>query len=97
VVRAGSAVTGAHVVAFDLATGALVGTFSLASDGGFTLAGLAPGPKVLRVEPVDDAALTSFSLPPGSDAAFAPAYHDELVIVPAGGSAGPVTLEVRSR
>ena len=51
---------GAHVVAFNTRTGALVGGFSLNDDGGFTIAGLEPGPYVLRVEPLDDGDINSF-------------------------------------
>ena len=61
VTRNGRGVFGAHVVAFDLVTGSLVGTFSLNDQGRFSIAGLSPGPHVIRVEPLDDAEIDSFS------------------------------------
>src|SRR5690606_2964693 len=54
VTKNGAAVIGAHVVAFNPRTGALVGGFSLGDGGSFVIAGLEPGPHLLRVEPLDD-------------------------------------------
>ena len=55
ITKNGSGVFGAHVAAFNLETGALVGGFSLESDGTYVVAGLSPGSYVVRVEPLDDA------------------------------------------
>ena len=60
VTKNGRGVLGAHVVAFNPATGKLVGGFSLSDDGSFVIAGLEPGPQVLRVEPLDDGDIYSF-------------------------------------
>ena len=48
VTKNGSGLFGAHVVAFNPATGALIGNFALTADGEFSIAGLTPGPHVLR-------------------------------------------------
>jgi hypothetical protein len=51
-VRLGSrGLFGAHVVAFALRTGALVGGFALNDEGEFVIAGLAPGTYAIRAEP----------------------------------------------
>ena len=55
VTKNGAGVFGAHVVAFSPSTGKMVGGFTLKSDGTFVIAGLDPGPQVVRVEPLDDA------------------------------------------
>jgi hypothetical protein len=93
----GRGVFGAHVVAFDPATKALVAAFSLSAEGDFTIAGLAPGPKVVRVEPLDDAGIGSFfgSTVAPVDNAFAVTYAPQIVLVAAGQSVGPVTIEVK--
>jgi hypothetical protein len=94
----GRGVQGAHVVSFDLESEELVAGFTLNTNGDFAIAGLRPGPKVLRVEPLDDADFTSFF---GAafrvETGFAVTFHDRLVFVPAGGAAAPVTIEVAAR
>src|SRR5262249_46537753 len=50
--KSNSGVVGAHIVAFDLARGTLVANFSLNAQGAFSIAGLLPGPHVIRVEPL---------------------------------------------
>ena len=60
VTKNGRGVIGAHVVAFNPATGKLVGGFTLNEDGDFVIAGLEPGPHVLRAEPLDDGDIESF-------------------------------------
>ncbi len=87
VVKNGAGVLGAHVVAFAVATGDLIGGFTLTEHGDFVIAGLAPGLYVLRAEPLDDADLDGF-FDQGLDVDldFTPAYARELVAVPAGGS-----------
>ena len=47
-------------IAFSPSTGKLVGGFTLDDDGSFVIAGLDPGPQVVRVEPLDDADIDSF-------------------------------------
>lgn len=94
----GRGVFGAHVTAFSLASGALIGGFTLDENGGFVIAGLEPGLHVVRVEPLDDGDIGSFfdddaGVEVGFDATVAPS----LVSVPRGGSSGDVTINVRAR
>jgi hypothetical protein len=96
VVKNGQGVFGAHVVAFNPAAGALIGNFSLNSRGEFSIAGLSPGPHVLRVEPIDDAPIDSFfDLDTGVDANFRATFYDRLVVVPRGGDSGGVEIRVQ--
>ena len=95
VTKAGTGVAGAHVVAYSPASGKLVGGFTLTQDGNFVIAGLEPGTYVLRVEPIDDADVTSFvdsSLTVDVD--FKPAFYERLVTVPRGGTSRDVELKV---
>lgn len=93
----GRPVIGAHVVAFNMRTGALVGGFALGREGEFSIAGLEPGPHVVRVEPLDDAEVESFFTGSGIERGFAPVIHDRLLVVPRGGSTEPVDIEVEPR
>jgi hypothetical protein len=98
VTKNGEGVFGAHVVAFNPATGALVSNFSLTAQGAFSIAGLSPGPHVVRVEPIDDADVDSFF--DGSsrvDVAFGGAFHDRLVVVPRGGDSGDIEVVVQPK
>lgn len=96
VTKNGAPVFGAHVVAFNLQTGALVGGFSLGDNGEFVIAGLEPGAHVLRVEPIDDADPASFFA--GSiDAAFQVTFARKLVVAPRDGTSEAVTIEVKPR
>lgn len=98
VLRNGAGIMGAHVVAFNVATGALVGGFTLRTDGNFQIAGLAPGAYVLRVEPLDDADVESFfDAEDAVNADFAVTYYDRLVVAPAGGAGAAVTISARPR
>ena len=95
VTKNGAGVMGAHVVAFQPSTGKLVATFSLAEDGTFVIAGLDPGPQIVRVEPLDDAEVSSFldaSFKVDTD--FKVAFYTRLVTVPRGGTARNVDLKV---
>jgi hypothetical protein len=94
VTKNGSGVLGAHVVAFNPSTGALVGGFTLAQDGSFTIAGLEPGLQIVRVEPLDDADVDSFMDPAGVDVDFTPAIFSRLVAVPRGGTAPAIEVKV---
>ena len=95
VTKDGLGVFGAHVVAMHLRTGALVGGFTLDQTGTFVLAGLEPGPVVLRVEPLDDGDVTSFIDGPRVDLDFQVAFSPRTIFVPRGGNAPDVTIEVR--
>jgi hypothetical protein len=95
VTKSGRGLFGAHIVAFNTATGQLVGNFSLNSNGQFSIAGLKPGAHVLRVEPIDDASTESFFDPEEPvDLNFTTRYADRLVVVPRGGDSGSVELSV---
>jgi hypothetical protein len=92
----GAGVNGAHVVAFDPQGGTLIGNFS-APDGTFRIAGLTPGPHVIRVEPLDDADVDSFIDSPGVNVNFQVTFHPRLVVAPAGGANPSVDVAVQPR
>lgn len=94
----GAGLFGAHVVAFNPRTGALVASFTLTRQGQFSIAGLTPGPHLVRVEPLDDADTGSFfdgAIPIALD--FRVGIHDRLVVVPRGGDSGSVEVTVESK
>ena len=98
VTKNGAGVFGAHVVAFDLASGSLVSNFALSDDGRFSIAGLEPGPHAIRVEPIDDADTDSFFDPiEPIDLNFRLKYYEKLVVVPRGADSGPVEVKVVSK
>jgi hypothetical protein len=98
VTQNGRGVLGGHVVAFNPRTGTLVGGFTLNEDGGFTIAGLEPGPHVLRVEPLDDGDLDSFlDTTLDIDLDFRVRFHDRVVVVPRGGGTRNVDIEVTAK
>jgi hypothetical protein len=95
VTKNGAGVVGAHVVAFNPATGALIGGFTLNDDGTFTIGGLEAGPHVLRAEPLDDGDIESFfdrSL--NVDLDFGVRFHERVVVVPRGGGTRDVEIRV---
>jgi hypothetical protein len=98
VVRGGAGVFGAHVVIFNSNTRELIAGFSVNRDGEFQIAGLTPGPHVVRVEPLDDADVESFF---GSgdpvDANFQVTFHDQLFVAPAGGVGERFVVTVRPK
>lgn len=98
VTRGGRPLFGAHVVAFNAATGALIGGFSANNDGEFQIAGLTPGPHVIRVEPLDDADVESFfdSESP-VDVDFQVTYFERLFVAPRGGVGERFVVEVRPK
>lgn len=94
----GRGVFGAHVAAFNSATGELIGGFALDNSGNFVIGGLKPGLYVLRAEPLDDGDLDSFfSEDTTVNINFKPAFYSKLVAVPAGGSSGSVEIKVQSK
>ena len=97
VTKGGRAVYGAHVVAFHLDSGVLVGGFALGDDGTFVIGGLSPGPYVVRAEPLDDADVESFFAPGRVDIDFGVTFAPKIVVVQAGGSTPPVAIAVRPR
>jgi hypothetical protein len=98
VLKNGAGVLGAHVVAFNPRTGVLIGGFSLNRDGEFQIAGLAPGPHVIRVEPLDDGDLESFF---GGrdpiDVNFQATFYERLFVAPPGGVGERFTVTVRPK
>lgn len=95
VTKDGAGVFGAHVVAFDPATGAMVGNFSLNVQGQFSIAALPPGPRVIRVEPLDDADVDSFfDASRGTDLDFRVTFYEQVVVVPRGGDSGQIEVKV---
>lgn len=98
VTKNGSGVKGAHVVAFSVRSGKLVGGFTLTDNGDFVIAGLEPGPHILRAEPLDDGDLNSFFDGDFAvDVNFRVAFHDEVVAVPRGGGARGVEITVTAK
>jgi hypothetical protein len=97
VLRTGRGVHGAHVVAFNPQTRALIGGFSLGGGGEFQVAGLTPGAHVVRVEPLDDADIDSFFSGAGVDVDFQVTYHPRLFVAPAGGVGERFDVTVRPK
>jgi hypothetical protein len=89
-------VKGAHVVAFNPQTGALIGNFTVA-DSSFRIAGLSPGPYVIRVEPIDDADIDSFIDPEGVNVNFSVTFHPRLIVAPRGGSTASFDVTVPAK
>jgi hypothetical protein len=95
VTKAGKGILGAHVVAFDTRTKKLIGGFSLSDDGSFVIAGLDPGPHILRVEPLDDGDIDSFfDATLSIDVNFKPLFYNRIVVVPRGGGTADIELKV---
>jgi hypothetical protein len=98
ITRNGTGVLGAHVVAFNPETGDLVGGFSLNPEGDFEIAGLRPGPHIIRVEPLDDGDIESFfSSRTPVDLRFLVTFYTRLFVAPSGGVGERLTVAVRPR
>lgn len=98
VTKNGRGVFGAHVVAFHLQSEALIGNFTLGDDGSFVIAGIPPGPSILRVEPLDDGDLESFFATPSRvDLDFLVSYGSQVMVVPEGGNAASEAIAVRPK
>ena len=94
----GTGVYGAHVAAFNPRTGALVGGFSLGTNGQFVIGELEPGIYVVRAEPLDDVDVASFlDETTAVNVNFTPAYAPSLVSVPGGGSAAAIEIKVQAK
>jgi hypothetical protein len=93
VTKDGRGLYGAHVVAFNPASGSSIGGFTLSETGSFVIAGLAPGLYVVRVEPLDDADPESF-VSGIVDVDFAVTFAERLVVVPRNGTSRPVEIAV---
>jgi hypothetical protein len=97
VLKNGTGVFGAHVVAFDLTSGAMIGGFSIGQGGTFQIASLEPGAYAIRVEPLDDADVDSFFQPSGVDVDFQVVFHSRLVVAPRGGASPRFDITVRPK
>lgn len=97
VLRGGRGVSGAQVVAVNLRTGAAIGAFSTGQDGAFQIAGLTPGPHIIRVEPLDDVDIESFFNARDVDVDFAVTYSPRLFVAPAGGVGTRFDVTVRPK
>lgn len=96
VTKGGQGLLGAHVVAFNPETGASVGNFALNESGEFAIIRLAPGPYLLRVEPLDDAEVDSF-FSTAIDINFRVTYATRMVVAPRGGSSSPIEIKVLAK
>ena len=95
VTKDGQPLFGAHVVAFNVANGAMIGSFALGSDGRFSVGSLSPGVYVLRVEPLDDAEIDSFFDSSRTvDIDFRVTFSDRAVVVPIAGDSGEIGVQV---
>jgi hypothetical protein len=95
VTKNGRGVQGAHVVAYSTRTGTLVGGLTLSAEGTYTIAGLEPGPYVLRAEPLDDGDIESYFDPSTDvDLNFRVQFHDRIVVVPRGGGVRDIEIKV---
>ena len=98
VTRNGAGVLGAHVVAFNPETGHLIAAFTLTRNGDFEIAGLTPGPHIIRVEPLDDADIDSFfDATDPIDVGFRVTFHDRLAVAPRGGAGEPISVTVQAK
>ena len=98
ITKGSQGVLGAHVVAFNVRTGKLIGGFSLNEDGSFVIAGLEPGAHALRVEPLDDGDVESFfDQTLDIDVNFRARFHDRIVVVPRGGGTNSVQIKVEPK
>lgn len=98
VTKSGTGIFGAHITAFHLESGELVAGFTLSDEGTYTLAGLAPGPHVLRVEPLDDGDIESFfDASQNVDLNFKVKFHERVVAVPRGGGVRNIDVRVEAK
>ena len=89
-------VFGAHVAAFQLETGHLIGGFALSAQGEFVIAGLTPGRYIVRAEPLDDAEPEMFFIGP-SDVDFRVGYAPRVITVLAGAGSNAIEVPVRPK
>ncbi|MEO5820740.1 MAG: matrixin family metalloprotease [Vicinamibacteraceae bacterium] len=96
--RDGHGVFGAHVVAYGLRGGQIVGGFSINDDGEYAISGLEPGSYVVRVEPLDDGDVESFFEDTRHvDADFGVTYYSKIAVAPRSGVATDIDITVRAR
>jgi hypothetical protein len=94
----GRGVFGAHVVAYGLRSGQIVGGFSIDDEGSYVINGLEPGSYVVRAEPLDDGDLESFFEDTRRvDADFGVTYYARIAVAPRSGVAPGIDITVRAR
>ena len=95
VTKDGQPIIGAHIVAFDPSTGSMVAGFTVNNQGTFSIGELSPGPRIVRVEPLDDADTDSFfSSSTRVELNLRVMFVDRVVVVPRGGDSGSVAIAV---
>jgi hypothetical protein len=73
----------------------MVGGFTLNNQGSFAIGALPPGPRIVRVEPLDDADTDAFfSSSTRVDVNFRVMFVDRVVVVPRAGDSGSVAITV---
>jgi hypothetical protein len=96
--KSGRGVFGAHVVAYGLRSGQIVGGYSINDEGDYVINGLEPGAYVVRVEPLDDGDLESFFEDTRRvDAHFGVTPSPKFAGAPRRGVAGDIDITVRAR
>jgi matrixin len=96
IVKNGVGMFGAHVAAFNLETGELIGNFALNDRGEFVIAGLHEGVYIIRAEPLDDVDVDGFFSTP-VDIDFLVTYVSRATPLPRGGGVGPIQITVRPK
>jgi hypothetical protein len=98
VIKDAQPVFGAHVVIFNPRTHDLIAGFTINEQGEFEITGLAPGPQVIRVEPLDDADTESFfGRSERIDVDFQVTYLERLFVAPRGGVGERFDVAVRPK
>ncbi|MGQ0735233.1 MAG: matrixin family metalloprotease [Acidobacteriota bacterium] len=93
----GRAVFGAHILAFNPSSGALIASFSL-ENGEFVISGLSRGRHILRVEPIDDGVVSDYFSPSApAEVNFRTLFFERLVSVVPGSTTSGVTVVVQAK
>ncbi len=88
---------GPHIMAFNPFTGTMIAGFAL-ENGEFVISGLARGPHIIRVEPIDDGTVMDFlDEPPAVELNFRTLFLPRLVNVERGVTTPPVDIVVKSK
>ncbi len=93
----GQGLFGAHVIAANVTTAALTGGFTLDNSGSFVISSLTPGFYLLRVEPLDDADVSSFFSDAVVNINFRQTFFTRLVAVPKGGAGETIEIKVQAK
>jgi hypothetical protein len=94
----GRGVFGAHVVAYGLRSGQIVGGFSIGDEGEYVIGGLEPGSYLVRVEPLDDGNVESFFEDTTRvDLDFGVTYYPKIAVAPRSGATPDIDVTVRAR